>query len=124
MSRRHERGREDRRALSPAEFDVLVALADGEKHGYAILKEIARRTEAGSSSFGTATLYAILRRFVAEGLLVESEDRPAAALDDERRRYFRLTDAGRHAAATEAERMEAALERARSRKLVRRPRTA
>lgn len=123
MARRHERGREDRRALSPAEFDVLVALADGEKHGYAILKEIARRTEAGSS-FGTATLYAILRRFVAEGLLVESEDRPAAALDDERRRYYRLTDAGRRAAAAEAERMEAALERARSRKLVRRPGTA
>lgn len=121
MARGHDREREERRALSRAEFEVLVALADGEKHGYAILKEIARRT-GGGASFGTATLYAILRRFVAEGLLVESAERPAASLDDERRRYYRLTDAGRRAAGAEADRMEAVLELARSRKLIRRPR--
>ncbi len=109
--------------MSPAEFEVLIALADGEKHGYAILKDVARRTEGGAP-FGTATLYAILRRFVGDGLLVESDERPAAALDDERRRYFRLTEAGRSAAAAEAERMEAVLELARTRKLIRRPRTA
>jgi DNA-binding PadR family transcriptional regulator len=123
MTRRYDHEREQRRALSPAEFDVLIALADGEKHGYAILKEIARRAEGGAT-FGTATLYAILRRFVAEGLLVESDERPAASLDDERRRYYRLTDAGRRAAAAEAERMEAVLALARSRKLIRRTRTA
>ena len=123
MTRRHDRGREETRALSPAEFDVLIALADGEKHGYAILKDIARRSE-GAAPFGTATLYAILRRFVGEGLLVESDERPAAALDDERRRYFRITEAGRRAAAAEAARMEAVLELARTRKLIRRPRTA
>jgi DNA-binding PadR family transcriptional regulator len=120
MTKRHEREREDRRTLSAAEFEVLLALADGEKHGYAILKETARR----GAGFGTATLYAILRRFVAEGLLVESDDRPVAALDDDRRRYFRLTDAGRRAATAEAERLEEVLELARARKLVRRPRTA
>ena len=102
---------------------MLIALADGEKHGYAILKDVARRTE-GAAPFGTATLYAILRRFVAEGLLVESDERPAAALDDERRRYFRITEAGRRAATAEAARMEAVLELARTRKLIRRPRTA
>jgi DNA-binding PadR family transcriptional regulator len=121
MARRNDREREEGRALSPAEFDVLIALADGEKHGYAILKEIARRGD-GPAPFGTATLYAILRRFVAEGLLVESDERPAAALDDERRRYYRLTEAGRRAAVAEAERMEAVL--ARARKLVRRTRPA
>jgi DNA-binding PadR family transcriptional regulator len=123
MARRNERGREETRALSPAEFDVLIALADGEKHGYAILKDVARRS-GGGAPFGTATLYAVLRRFVGEGLLVESDERPAAALDDERRRYFRITDAGRRAASAEAARMEAVLELARARKLIRRPRTA
>jgi DNA-binding PadR family transcriptional regulator len=123
MARRNERGREEARALSPAEFDVLIALADGEKHGYAILKDVARRS-GGGAPFGTATLYAVLRRFVGEGLLVESDERPAAALDDERRRYFRITDAGRRAASAEAARMEALLELARARKLIRRPRTA
>jgi DNA-binding PadR family transcriptional regulator len=123
MAKRNERERSERRALSPAEFDVLIALADGEKHGYAILKEIARRGQGGAA-FGTATLYAILRRFVSEGLLAESDERPIAALDDERRRYYRLTEAGRRAAAAEAERMEAVLLLARSRKLIRRPRPA
>lgn len=123
MMKRNQRDPEVRRPLSPAEFEVLIALADGEKHGYAILKEVARRT-GGDVSFGTATLYAILRRFVGEGVLVESEARPAAALDDERRRYYRLTDGGRRVAAAEAARMETALSMARSKKLIRRPRTA
>ena len=120
MTKRHERDREERRAVSSAEFEVLLALADGEKHGYAILKETSRR----GAGFGTATLYAILRRFVSEGLLVESDERPVAALDDDRRRYYRLTEAGRRVASAEAERMESVLELARARKLVRRPRTA
>jgi DNA-binding PadR family transcriptional regulator len=124
MTVRDERRPEARRPLSPAEFEVLIALADGEKHGYAVLKEIARRTGGGEAPFGTATLYAILRRFVADGVLVESDDRPAPALDDERRRYYRLTDHGRRVAAAEAARMEAALAVARSKKLVRKPRTA
>ena len=123
MTVRDDRDLENRRPLSPAEFDVLVALADGEKHGYAILKEVARRT-GGAAPFGTATLYAILRRFVADGVLVESDARPAPALDDERRRYYRLTDHGRRVAGAEAARMEAVLALARSRKLVRKPRTA
>jgi DNA-binding PadR family transcriptional regulator len=121
--KRHERDPEAHLPLTPAEFEVLIALADGEKHGYAILKEVTRRT-GGEVRFGTATLYAILRRFVSDGLLEESGERPAAALDDERRRYFGLTDYGRRVAAAEGQRMETALAMARSKNLIRKPRLA
>src|SRR6187401_1574083 len=97
----------DRRPLTPAEFEVLIALADGEKHGYAILKAVAR--DSDGPAVGPATLYTIIRRFLESGLIVESAHRPEAALDDERRRYYRLTDAGRAAARAEAERMESVL---------------
>jgi DNA-binding PadR family transcriptional regulator len=121
--KRNERDPETHLPHTPAEFEVLIALADGEKHGYAILKEVTRRS-GGEVKFGTATLYAILRRFVSEGLLVESGERPVASLDDERRRYFALTDFGRRVAAAEAERMETALAMARSKNLIRKPRLA
>ena len=68
MTTRYSRDPDDSLPLTPAEFEVLIALADGEKHGYAILKEVARRT-GGAVSLGTATLYAVLRRFVADGVL-------------------------------------------------------
>ena len=123
MAKRDERDPVAQLPLTPAEFEVLIALADGEKHGYAILKEVTRRTR-GEVTFGTATLYAILRRFVAEGLLAESALRPAASLDDERRRYFELTGFGRRVAAAEGERMETALAMARSKHLIRKPRLA
>jgi DNA-binding PadR family transcriptional regulator len=103
--------------LTPGMFQVLIALADGEKHGYAILKEVARRTD-GAVVLGAGTLYAILRRFVAEGIVAEAAERPDPALDDERRRYFRLTDFGREVARAEAQRMETALGMARAKKLV------
>jgi len=117
MATRYERDPEQSLPLTPAEFEVLIALADGEKHGYAILKDVARRTE-GAAPFGTATLYAILRRFVGEGLLVESDERPAAALDDERRRYFRLTAFGRRAAVAELKRLESVLAQGRAKRLL------
>ena len=123
MMKRDARDPEVHLPLTPAEFEVLIALADGEKHGYAILKEVTRRTR-GEVKLGTATLYAILRRFVSEGLLAESEARPVASLDDERRRYFGLTDFGRRVAAAEAERMETALAMARAKNLIRKPRPA
>jgi DNA-binding PadR family transcriptional regulator len=90
--------------LTPAMFQVLVALADGEKHGYAIIKEIARRTD-GKVRLRPTTLYAVLKRFDADGLVEESSERPDPALDDERRRYYRLTDRGRAVARAEAERL-------------------
>jgi DNA-binding PadR family transcriptional regulator len=123
MATRDERDPEVHLPLTPAEFEVLIALADGEKHGYAILKEVTRRTR-GEVALGTATLYAILRRFVADGLLAESAERPAASLDDERRRYFGLTEFGRRVAVAEGQRMEKALAMARAKNLIRKPRLA
>jgi DNA-binding PadR family transcriptional regulator len=103
--------------LTPPMFEVLIALADGEKHGYAILKEVARRSD-GRISLSPGTLYAIVRRFVSDGVIAESDERPDPALDDERRRYYRLTDFGRDVAVAEARRMETALGMARAKSLI------
>ncbi|HUG52271.1 MAG TPA: helix-turn-helix transcriptional regulator, partial [Vicinamibacteria bacterium] len=80
----------EHRPLTPAEFAVLLALADGEKHGYAILKAVGRDGGAGVA-LGPATLYTIVRRCLNSGLIVEASGRPDPSLDDERRRYYRLT---------------------------------
>jgi DNA-binding PadR family transcriptional regulator len=98
--------------LTPAEFQVLVALADGEKHGYAIGKEVSRRTE-GAVTLRAATLYTVIKRFLADELIEESPARPDPALDDERRRYYRLTERGRRVAVAEARRLEETLAQAR-----------
>jgi DNA-binding PadR family transcriptional regulator len=99
--------------LTPAAFQILVALADGEKHGYAIIKEVARRSE-GKVQLRAGTLYAAIERLVDAGLIVESAERPDPALDDERRRYYRLHDRGRAVAMAEAERLAETLARART----------
>ncbi len=101
---------------------TLVALADGDKHGYAIIKEIDRRTD-GNVRLSAGTLYALVRRASADGLIVESDERPDISLDDERRRYYRLTPLGRRVAVAEIVRLESIVEMAREKKLVRRPRT-
>ena len=103
--------------LTPAMFHMLVALADGEKHGYAIMKEVEQRT-GGSVTLSAGTLYGIIKRLLADGMIEESRRRPAAALDDERRRYYRLSAFGREVAVAEAERLEQALGLARAKKLV------
>jgi DNA-binding PadR family transcriptional regulator len=103
--------------LTPGMFQVLIALADREKHGYAIIKEVARRT-GGEIALSAGTLYTIIRRFEQEGVLEESSERPDAALDDERRRYYRVTDFGRDVAKAEARRMETALGMARAKNLI------
>jgi len=99
--------------LTPGMFQVLIALADGEKHGYAIIKEVARRTD-GKVQLRAGTLYAGIRRLVDDGLIVESTVRPDPALDDERRRYYRLTDRGRAVATAEADRLAETLAQARA----------
>jgi DNA-binding PadR family transcriptional regulator len=109
--------------LTAPMFQVLVALADGEKHGYAIIKEVHRRTD-GKVRLSAGTLYALIRRFVQEGLIVESDERPDPALDDERRRYYRLSENGRAVAIAEASRMEEAVDQARAKLFTRKPRPA
>jgi len=108
--------------LTPPMLHTLVALADGDKHGYAILKEIARRTD-GAVRLSAGTLYALIRRAEADGLIAETDERPDLALDDERRRYYRLTALGRRVAAAEIERLESIVEMARAKKLVPRPKS-
>ena len=102
--------------LTPAAFHVLLGLADGEKHGYAILKDITRRTN-GRLKLGVSTLYGAVQRLESEGLIQESSARPDPALDDERRRYFRITDFGRDVVRAELRRFEDALSMARAKKL-------
>ena len=103
--------------LSAAAFHVLLALAEGERHGYAIIKDVESRTE-GRVRMGPGTLYGAIKRMLDEGLIEESDERPDAALDDERRRYYRLTVFGRRVAAAEAERLSGLVAAARARNLL------
>ena len=94
--------------LTSSMFHVLLALAGDDLHGYAILKEVEMRT-GGKVRLSTGTLYGIIKRLLGDGLIVELRSRPADAEDDERRRYYRLTEFGREVAVAEAERMDEAL---------------
>jgi DNA-binding PadR family transcriptional regulator len=102
--------------LTPALLHTLLALADGEKHGYAIIKEIARRTD-DRVRLGAGTLYALVRRALGDGLIAESDNRPDPALDDERRRYYRLTPLGRAVAEAEIARLQDIVDLARLKNL-------
>jgi DNA-binding PadR family transcriptional regulator len=103
--------------LTAAMFNVMLALSDGDKHGYAILKDVAAQTN-GEVQLSTGTLYGIVKRLLSEGMIVELRRRPAAEDDDSRRRYYHLTAEGRKTAVAEAVRMEKLLERARAKRLI------
>jgi DNA-binding PadR family transcriptional regulator len=103
--------------LTPAVFHILLALAEGERHGYAIMREVAQQS-GGRMRLGPGTLYGSLRRLLEEGLIEETEARPDPALDDERRRYYRLTPEGRRVAEAEAARLDALARTARERGLL------
>lgn len=94
--------------LSPAVFHILLALADGERHGYSIMQEIERQTE-GKMRIGATTLYRSIKQMLEAGMIAEVDERPDPHLDDERRRYYRLTLLGRQVASAEARRLEQAL---------------
>lgn len=96
-------------ALSPAVFHILLSLADGERHGYAIRREILDRTQ-GKLKLGPGVLYGSLNKLVELGWIEESGERPDPHLDDERRRYFRLTVPGRKALLAETARMRELVE--------------
>lgn len=119
----HARDAERYLPLTPATYYMLVSLAEGEKHGYAILRDVARRT-GGRVALNVGTLYAALRRLERDGLIVESGERPDPALDDERRRYYALAPLGREVVVAEARRMEEAVNLARAARLLARPRPA
>jgi DNA-binding PadR family transcriptional regulator len=103
--------------LRTVEFHVLLALAAEERHGYAILQEIAALT-AGELQLEPGTLYRALHRMLKDGWVVESARRPAVDADDERRRYYRLTPLGRRIAAAEAERLSRLVSIARAHRLL------
>ncbi len=99
--------------LTPAVFHILLALADGEKHGYGIMKEVAQRAEGGMR-MGPGTLYGSLGRMLAGGLVEVSDERPDPEMDDERRRYYRLTSFGLRVAEAESQRLDQLLRVARA----------
>lgn len=103
--------------LTPAVFNILLALADGEKHGYGIMQAVIAFT-GGRLRLGPGTLYGSIKRLLADGLIEESASRPDPAHDDERRRYYRLTGFGQRVAAAEAARLEELVRLARSRRLL------
>lgn len=104
-------------ALTPAAFHILLALADEERHGYGIMLEVAQRTQ-GATRLNSGTLYRSIKQLLTAGLIAESEERPDPDLDDERRRYYRLTSAGRAAAEAEAARLEHLVSLARAKHLL------
>jgi DNA-binding PadR family transcriptional regulator len=103
--------------LSSAAFEVLLSLTDGDQHGYRIMRDVAQRS-SGAVSLHPGTLYRTLARLLETGLLEELDERPAADVDDERRRYYRLTPLGLDVARAEAQRLAAQVQTARLRRLL------
>jgi DNA-binding PadR family transcriptional regulator len=101
-------------AIPEATFHILIALAQGQRHGYAIIQEVEAAT-GGKLRLGAGTLYRALQRMLEQGLIAETIDRPAPADDDERRRYYRITEEGRTAASAEARRLAGMVRLAESR---------
>jgi DNA-binding PadR family transcriptional regulator len=103
--------------LPTAVFHILVALADRDRHGYSIMQDVASRTD-GKVRLSAGTLYSAIRRMLEQGLIEELRTSPDPANDDERRRYYRLTDVGRAAATAEARRISDLLSQARATGLI------
>jgi DNA-binding PadR family transcriptional regulator len=100
--------------LPEATFHILLALADADRHGYAIIQDVAART-GGEVTLGAGTLYRSVQRMQEQGLIVETRDRPAPELDDERRRYYRITTFGAAVARAESRRLSRLVKLARAR---------
>jgi DNA-binding PadR family transcriptional regulator len=104
---------EDLLPLPPATFHILLAVADEDRHGYAIIQEVAART-SGAVKLSAGTLYRSVQRMLEQGLLEETRERPAPELDDERRRYYRITKFGNAVARAETERLAQLVKLARA----------
>lgn len=99
--------------LPAAAFHILISLADQDRHGYAIIQEVKDRT-GGEVRIGAGTLYRSIQRMLEQGLIVEVRERPSPELDDQRRRYYRISGFGTEAAKAETERLAQMVEMARS----------
>jgi DNA-binding PadR family transcriptional regulator len=115
--KRSERSPDDCLPLSPAVFHILLALADGERHGYAIMREVERSTD-GKVQMGPGTLYGAVKKLLASKLIEEVDSNTGSERDDERRRYYRLTAWGTRVLNAELSRLRAILQLAKGRKLV------
>ena len=102
--------------LPASVMHILVALADGERHGYAIMRDVAA-VSGGRVRMGSGTLYGSIKRMLDQGLIEETEERPDPELDDQRRRYYRLTAFGRQVGAAEHQRLAALVDAATLRRL-------
>ena len=108
---------EDMLPLTPAVLHILLALADGERHGYGIMQEVTRRA-GGQVKMGPGTLYGSIKRMLADGLIEEAGERPDPALDDERRRYYRLTGFGLRVMQAEIVRLQQIVSLAQSKHII------
>jgi DNA-binding PadR family transcriptional regulator len=111
------------RPLPLAVFHILVAVADRERHGYAIMQDVSARTD-GTLRLSPGTLYGSIKRMLQEGLIEELDERPDPEHDDVRRRYYRITSLGRRAAIEESARLTKLLRQARATGLAVRTKTA
>jgi len=100
--------------LPPATFHILLAVADEDRHGYAVIQDVAERT-GGELKLSAGTLYRSIQRMLEQGLIVEPRERPAPRQDDERRRYYRITPLGTAVAKAEARRLTQLVRMARAR---------
>ncbi len=103
--------------LTPVVFHILLALTDGERHGYSIMKTVEEQTD-GQIKMGPGTLYGSIKRMLAAGLIAESDERPDPEMDDSRRRYYGLTGLGTRVLALEAERLARAVQLAQQKKVL------
>ncbi len=107
--------------LRPSVFHILLALSDGDLHGYAIMQEVAEHT-GGQIKLGPGTLYGAIKRLLSDRLIVEADERPDPELDDERRRYYRLTDFGQRVLKAEVRRISKMVAVAQGKRLIPKPR--
>lgn len=103
-------------SLTPAMHLILLSLLPGDRHGYAIMQSVESLTQ-GETRLGPATLYTSIRKLLDQGLVQETDERPDASLDDERRRYYRITAQGKVVAAAETGRLERLVRYARRHRL-------
>lgn len=108
--------------LTPSVFHILLALSDGDLHGYGIMQEVAEHT-AGQIKLGPGTLYGAIKRLLHDRLIVEADERPDPEMDDERRRYYRLTDFGQKVLKAEVQRISKMVSVAQRKRLIAKPRT-